>query len=165
MVNLQFFWKNFFLLILCFYFQKAEAQLAYELQAAKIRQKIRNEEIQIDVVERKKLIEIESQEVMRKERELNSTVRLPAEAESYKVQMLAEGRRTQTVQSAKADSDRIRLIGSAEAAAISCIGKADAERMRQKAAVYKQYGDAAIMSIVLEALPKVCLIININLCL
>lgn len=27
--------------------------------------------------------------------------------------------------------------------------------MRQKAAVYKQYGDAAIMSIVLESLPKV----------
>merc|ERR1711976_915271 len=34
---------------------KAEAQLAYELQAAKIQQKIRNEEIQIQVVERSKL--------------------------------------------------------------------------------------------------------------
>ena len=30
--------------------QKAEAQLAYELQAAKIQQKIRNEEIQIQVI-------------------------------------------------------------------------------------------------------------------
>ncbi|XP_063930037.1 flotillin-2 [Zophobas morio] len=134
---------------------KAEAQLAYELQAAKIRQKIRNEEIQIDVVERKKQIEVEAQEVLRKERELNATVRLPAEAESYKVQMLAEGRRTQTVQTAKADSERIKLLGSAEAAAISSVGKADAERMRQKAAVYKQYGDAAIMSLVLDALPKI----------
>ena len=35
--------------ILHFFFQKAEAQLAYELQAAKINQKIRNEEIQIQV--------------------------------------------------------------------------------------------------------------------
>jgi hypothetical protein len=33
-----------------FFFQKAEAQLAYELQAAKIQQKIRNEEIQIQVI-------------------------------------------------------------------------------------------------------------------
>ena len=41
-----------------FYLQKAEAQLAYELQAAKTRQKIRNEEIQIEVVERKKQIEV-----------------------------------------------------------------------------------------------------------
>lgn len=72
---------------------KAEAQLAYELQAAKIRQKIRNEEIQIEVVERKKQIEIEAQEVERRERELNATVRLPAEAESYRVQAIAEGKR------------------------------------------------------------------------
>lgn len=63
------------------------------MQAAKIRQKIRNEEIQIDVVERKKQIEVEAQEVLRKERELNATVRLPAEAESYRVQMIAEGKR------------------------------------------------------------------------
>ncbi|XP_044261113.1 flotillin-2 isoform X1 [Tribolium madens] len=134
---------------------KAEAQLAYELQAAKIRQKIRNEEIQIDVVERKKQIEIEAQEVMRKERELNATVRLPAEAESYKVQMIAEGKRTQTVQTAKAESESIKLLGSAEASAIASIGKADAERMRQKAAVYKQFGNAAIMSLVIDALPKI----------
>jgi flotillin len=67
--------------------------LAYELQAAKIRQRIRNEEIQIDVVERKKLTEIETQEIMRKDRELTATVKLPAEAESYRVQTIAEGKR------------------------------------------------------------------------
>lgn len=38
--------------------QKAESALAYELQAAKIKQKIRNEEIQIEVVERRKQIEV-----------------------------------------------------------------------------------------------------------
>ncbi|XP_050503048.1 flotillin-2 isoform X1 [Diabrotica virgifera virgifera] len=134
---------------------KAQAQLAYELQAAKIRQRIRNEEIQIDVVERKKQIEIEAQEVLRKERELNATVRLPAEAESYKVEILAEGRRTQTVKTAQAESEKIKMLGTAEASAIAGVGKAEAERMRQKAAVYKQYGDAAIMSLVLEALPKI----------
>lgn len=73
--------------------QKAEAQLAYELQAAKIRQKIRNEEIQIDIVERKKQIEVEAQEVLRKEKELNATVRLPAEAESYRLEIIAEGKK------------------------------------------------------------------------
>ncbi|GLH00988.1 uncharacterized protein GBIM_07232 [Gryllus bimaculatus] len=134
---------------------KAEAQLAYELQAAKIRQKIRNEEIQIEVVERRKQIEVESQEVERKERELNATVRLPAEAESYKVQAIAEGKRTQTVEVARAEAERIKKIGSAEAYAIEGVGKAEAERMRMKAAVYKQYGEAAIMSLVLEALPKI----------
>lgn len=38
---------------------------------------------------------------------------------------------------------------------ISKVGKAEAERMRIKANVYKQYGEAAIMNIVLEALPRV----------
>ncbi|XP_047097827.1 flotillin-2 [Schistocerca piceifrons] len=134
---------------------KAEAQLAYELQAAKIRQHIRNEEIQIEVVERRKQIEVEAQEVERKERELNATVRLPAEAESYKVQTIAEGKRTQTVEVAKAEGEKIKQIGAAEAYAIESVGKAEAERMRMKAAVYKQYGDAAIMSLVLDALPKI----------
>ncbi|KAL7019892.1 hypothetical protein ACKWTF_011288 [Chironomus riparius] len=134
---------------------KAESALAYELQAAKIRQKIRNEEIQIDVVERKKQIEIESQEIMRKDCELTSTVKLPAEAESYKVQTIAEGKRTQTLEVARAEAEKIRKLGASEALAIELVGKAEAERMRMKAAVYKQYGDAAIMNIVLEALPKI----------
>ncbi|XP_055316850.1 flotillin-2 isoform X2 [Sitodiplosis mosellana] len=134
---------------------KAESQLAYELQAAKIRQKIRNEEIQIDIVERRKQIEIESQEVERKERELQATVKLPADAENYRVQQIAEGKRTQTIESAKAEAERIKKLGLAEATAIEMVGKAEAEKMRMKATVYKQYGDAAIMSIVLESLPKI----------
>merc|ERR1719450_1376251 len=134
---------------------KAEAQLAYELQAAKIQQRIRNEEIQIQVVERRKQIEIEEQEIRRKEKELMSTVKLPAEAEGYKVQTIAEGKRTQTVESARADAERVRLIGASEARAIEAVGRAEAEKMRMKASAYKQYGDAAIMALVLEALPQI----------
>merc|ERR1712042_347461 len=134
---------------------KAEAQMAYELQAAKIQQRIRNEEIQIQVVERRKQIEIEEQEIKRKEKELISTVRLPAEAEAYKVQTVAEGNRTKTVEAARADGEEIRLIGGAEAKAVEAVGRAEAESMRMKASAYKQYGDAAIMALVLEALPQI----------
>merc|ERR1712064_201722 len=132
-----------------------EAQLAYELQAAKIQQRIRNEEIQIQVVERRKQIEIEEQEIRRKEKELMSTVKLPAEAESYKVQTIAEGKRTQTVEAARAEAERVRLTGAAEARATEAVGRAEAERMRMKASAYKQYGDAAVMALVLEALPQI----------
>ena len=62
--------------------------------------------------------------------------------------------RTQTVMSARGDAEKIKKIGHAEATAIEAIGKAEAERMRMKAAAYKQYGDAAKMSLVLESLPK-----------
>merc|ERR1719327_2205555 len=134
---------------------KAEAQLAYELQAAKIQQRIKQEELQIQVVERRKQIEIEDQEIKRKEKELMATVKLPAEAESFKVQTVAEGMRTKTIETAKAEGEKIRLIGGAEAKAVEAVGRAEAEKMRMKASAYKQYGDAAILSLVLESLPQI----------
>merc|ERR1719347_1590345 len=142
---------------------KAEAQMAYELQAAKIQQRIRNEEIQIQVVERRKQIEIEEQEIKRKEKELIATVKLPAEAEAYKVQTVAEGTRTKTVEAARADGEKIRLIGAAEARAVEAVGRAEAESMRMKASAYKQYGDAAILSIVLESLPQIAAEVSVPL--
>lgn len=78
-------------MFICWCFQKAEAQLAYELQAAKEQQKIRLEEIEIQVVQRKKEITIEEREIDRTDKELIATVKRPAEAEAYKMQQLAEG--------------------------------------------------------------------------
>merc|ERR1712244_16317 len=74
--------------------------------------------------------------------ELTATVKLPAEAEAFKVQTVAEG-------------EKIKLIGGAEARAVEAVGKAEAESMRLEASAYKQYGDAAVMSLVLEALPAI----------
>jgi len=134
---------------------KAQAQLAYQLEAAKLNQKIKSEEVKIDVVVRKKEIEIEEQEILRKEKELKGTVKLPAEAEAFKVHQVAQGKRTQTVAAAKAEAEKVRLIGAAEAQAIEAIGRAEAESMRVKAKAYQQYGDAAVMALVVESLPKI----------
>ncbi len=82
-------------------------------------------------------------------------VKLPVEAEAYKVEQIAQGMRTQTIEASRAQSQRTKMIGAADAYVIEAIGKAEAERMRMKAAAYKQYGDAAILSLTLEALPKV----------
>lgn len=59
---------------------------AYELSAAKVSQKLKHEEKLCDVIERKKLVEVEEQEVQRKERDLVASIKLPAEAEAYRVQ-------------------------------------------------------------------------------
>merc|ERR1712123_441681 len=53
------------------------------------------------------------------------------------------------------EAQKIRLLGGAEAAAIEAIGKAEAQEMELKAAAYKQYGEAAKMKLVLDALPKI----------
>merc|ERR1712213_182856 len=129
---------------------KANAQLAYKLEEAKLNQNIKSEQIKIDVIVRKKEIEIEEQEIQRKEKELKATVRLPAEAEAFKVSRIAEGKRTQTIAGAKAAAEKVRLVGAAEAKSIEAVGCAEAESMRVKAKAYQQYGDRAIMASVIE---------------
>ena len=69
--------------------------------------------------------------------------------------MIPSGNRTRVVESAKAEGEKIRLIGAADARAVEAVGRAEAESMRMKASAYKQYGDAAVMSLVLEALPSI----------
>lgn len=58
--------------------------MAYELQAAKTKQRIKEEQMQIQVVERTQEILVQDQEIQRRQRELDATVRRPAEAEKYK---------------------------------------------------------------------------------
>ncbi|XP_073472897.1 flotillin-2 isoform X1 [Aquarana catesbeiana] len=135
--------------------KKAEAQLAYELQAAKEQQKIRQEEIEIEVVQRKKQIDIEEKEIIRTDKELIAMVRRPAEAEAYRMQQIAEGEKVKQVLIAQAEAEKIRKVGEADASVIEGIGKAEAERMKLKAGAYQSYGEAAKMALVLECLPEI----------
>ncbi|XP_060550388.1 flotillin-2 isoform X2 [Pantherophis guttatus] len=135
--------------------KSAEAQLAYELQGAKEQQKIRQEEIEIEVVQRRRQIDVEEKEIVRMDKELHSTVRLPAEAEAHRMQEVAEGQKVKQVLIAQAEGEKIRKIGEAEALVIEAIGKAEAEKMKLKAEAYQQYGEAAKMALVLDALPHI----------
>ncbi len=134
--------------------RKAEVELAYQLQAAKTKQQIRQEELQIEVVERQKQIEVQEQEIMRRERELDATVRRPAEAERDRLEALAEGNRRRTrveaeaeryrleniaegnkarvVAEAEAEAEATRMHGQAEAEAIRARGLAEAEAIRMR---------------------------------
>jgi len=52
--------------------------------------------MEIEVVERRKQIEVEEKEIARKEKELIAIVRRPAEAEAYRMELIAEGSRYQS---------------------------------------------------------------------
>uniref|UniRef100_A0A915C055 Band 7 domain-containing protein n=1 Tax=Parascaris univalens TaxID=6257 RepID=A0A915C055_PARUN len=135
--------------------KKAEAELAYDLQKAKLMQTIREEEIKIDVTERRKNITLEEKEVERREKELVSVVKLPAEAEAYRMQTIAEGEKTRVVEEAKANAEATKKIGTARAVVIELVGKANAERMRSRADAYKQFGSTATTALVLDKIPEV----------
>jgi len=135
--------------------RRAQAELAYNLQASKVNQLISAELGEIDVVERKKQIEIESEEVLRKDKELIGTINRPAEANRFKVETLAEGSKEARINTARGEAEAIKMVGSAEASKILAIGEAEAEAMRVKAEAFKTYGDAAITEMILNVLPTV----------
>jgi len=49
--------------------------------------------MQITVIERAQQIQIQEQEIIRRERELEATVRKPAEAEKYRLEKIADANR------------------------------------------------------------------------
>ena len=55
---------------------KAEAAMAHGLQTAKTKQQLCAEQLQVTIIERRKQIEIEEQEIVRKKKELTATVKL-----------------------------------------------------------------------------------------
>ncbi len=157
--------------------KKAEADLAYDLQKYKTGQLVKAEEVQVSIIEKQKQIELQQQEILRKQRELEANVQKPADAERYKVETLANARKFQleaeaagsaaaskatgfanadvakAVGMAEADANKAR--GLAEAAIIEAQGKATAEAMRMKADSFKQYNEAAVVEMIIRILPEV----------
>lgn len=62
--------------------------MAFELQSAKTKQRIMEEQMQVKVVERGQEIAVQEQEMMRREKELEATVRRPANAEKFRLDIL-----------------------------------------------------------------------------
>merc|ERR1712029_1056595 len=134
---------------------KAEAEMAYSLQAAKVQARIKEEEMQVKVVERQQNIAIQEQEILRKEKELDSKVRKPAEAEKFKLEKLAEAEKLRLILEAEAEAEAVALRGEAEAYAIEVKAKAEAEQMNKKAEAFKEYKEAALVEMMLKVLPQV----------
>jgi flotillin len=93
--------------------------------------------------------------MQRRERELEATVRRPAEAEKYRLEKLAEANHNRVVLEAEAEAESVRLRGEAEAYAIEVKARAEAEQMAKKADAWKEYKEAAMIDMLLDTLPKV----------
>lgn len=144
--------------------KKAQSDLAYDLQAAKTKQAIKEEDMQVKVIERTQQIQLQEQEITRRERELEATVRKPADAEKYRLEKIAEANRTRVILEAEAEAESIKVKGEAEAFAVEAKAKAEAEQMAKKADAWKDYQDAAMVDMILETLPKIAAEISAPLC-
>ena len=157
--------------------KKAESELAYDLQKFKTSQLVKAEEVQVSIIEKQKQIELQQQEILRRQRELEAQVQKPADAERYRVETLAAATKFQLETEAAgaasatkatgfaraevvkvtgtAEADANKARGLAEAAVIEAQGAATAEAMRRKADSFKEYNQAAIIQLIVEALPQI----------
>jgi len=146
--------------------KKAEADLAYDRKKYILEQEVQKEAMQVEIVKKEKEIELQEQEAKRKEQELDATIRKPADAERYKIEITAEADRIKKSKEAEAQSyaikaegaakaEAIKAAGLAEAEIIKAKGEAEAEALARKAEAYKQFNDAAIAQMVIEKLPDI----------
>ena len=157
--------------------QKAQADLAYDLQKFKTGQLVMAEQVQVNIIEKQKQIELQEQEIKRRQKELEANVQKPADAERYKVETLANARKFQLEAEAAgaasatkatgfaaadvakatgiAEAEANKARGLAQAAVIEAQGKATAEAMSAKAESFKQYNQAAVIEMIVRILPEI----------
>jgi len=134
---------------------KAESDLAYELQTSIVKQRIRWETLEIENVQRKKEIEVQTHEIIRIEKELQTNAIIPTQAEAYKIETLAEANKNRQFSAADADKSAIIAKAKAESIAIRAKGIAEADIMQQKAQAWKTYQQSALVQHMVDLMPTI----------
>jgi flotillin len=145
--------------------QKAQSDKAYEIQTNIQQQKVMEEQVSIDRVQREGQIKVQDAEIQRREKELTATVLKSAEMERQKIQQLAEAEKARLILEAngraeakrveaQGEADAIRALGLADADAIKAKGFAEAEAMNVKAEAFAGYNQAAVIDKLLNKLPE-----------
>ncbi|MET3687779.1 flotillin [Priestia megaterium] len=155
---------------------KARADQAYDLETARAKQDVTEQEMQIRIIERQKQIELEEKEILRRERQYDSEVKKKADADRYSVEQSAEAEKAKQLAEAdankyrieamaKAEAERVRIDGLAKAEAQRAQGESEAEIIRLKglaeaeakqkvAEAFEQFGQAAILDMIIKMLPE-----------
>jgi len=157
--------------------QKAEADLAYDLQKNVTLRQVREQEVEVEIVEKHKRIELEQLEIQRKQKELEATIQRPADARKYEVERVAEAERFRLENVAEGESRSRKLTGFAQAEVVQAQGEAEAEAAKarglaeaevirqrglseaagsmEKARAWQEYNEAAIAQLLIEKLPDI----------
>ncbi|WP_462411067.1 flotillin family protein [Neobacillus sp. Marseille-QA0830] len=155
---------------------KARADMAYDLESAKAKQDVTEQEMQVKIIERQKQIELEEKEILRRERQYDSEVKKKADADRYAVEQAAAAEKAKQMADAeankyrieamaKAEAERVRIDGLAKAEAQKAQGLSEAEVIRMKglaeaeakqkiAEAFEQFGQAAVLDMIIKMLPE-----------
>ncbi len=160
--------------------KKAEADAAYTIQEQEQQKSIETARVNAQIAKAERDAELKRQEVEIAKQKLDADIRAQADAERYRMeqeaqadlfkrQKEAEAKRYEEEQAAEAmkkaaeaakyakeqEAAGIAAVGRAEAEAIQAKALAEAEGIDRKAEAMKKYGEAAIVEMIMDALPEI----------
>ena len=160
--------------------KKAEADAAYSIQEQEQRKTIEVTSANANIAKAEREAELKAREVEVRKQTLDAEIRAKADAERYrqeqeaqaelfKRQKDAEAKRFEQEQAAAAqmkiaeaqrfakeqEAEGIAAVGRAEAEAIRAKALAEAEGIDKKAEAMKKYGEAAVVEMIMAALPEI----------
>lgn len=160
--------------------KKAEADAAYTIQEQEQQKSIETARVNAQIAKAERDAELKKQEVEIAKQKLEAEIRAQADAERYRMeqeaqadlfkrQKEAEAKRYEEEQAAEAmkkAAEAAKFAKEQEAAGISAVGKAEAEAIQakalaeaegidRKAEAMKKYGQAAMVEMVMQALPDI----------
>ena len=160
--------------------KQAEADAAYSIQEQEQRKTIEVASANANIAKAEREAELKAREVEVKKQTLDAEIRAKADAERYrqeqeaqaqlfKRQKEAEAKRFEQEQQALAqmkiaeaerfakeqEAEGIAAVGRAEAEAIKAKALAEAEGIDKKAEAMKKYGEAAVVEMIMAALPEI----------
>lgn len=142
--------------------KKAEADAAYKIQEEVQRKTVEVTSANADIARREKEVELAEREINLKERRLDAEIRKQADADKYAAERRAEAElitRQKEAEAKRYEQEQtaagIKAVGEAEAEAIRLKAIAEAEGIDKKAEAMKKYGEAAVIEIIMQALPEI----------
>jgi len=160
--------------------KKAEADAAYEIQSQEQRKSIETATVNAEIARTQRQAELKQYEVEVEKQKLEAEIRAKADAERYRQQQEAEAdlfKRQKDAEAARYEQEQkaaaemkiaesqkfakeqeaegIAAVGKAEAEAIRAKALAEAEGIDKKAEAMKKYGEAAVIEMVMQALPEI----------
>jgi flotillin len=134
---------------------QATADKAYEIETNVMQQRVVEEGVRVQQVEREAQVKVQEAEIARRERELIATVLKQAEIERQRIETLANAERQRLITEAEGRASSIRAQGEAEAEIIFKKGEAEAKAMNIKAEAFQEYNQAAVVDKLISGLPDV----------
>ncbi|WP_152391805.1 flotillin family protein [Paenibacillus guangzhouensis] len=155
---------------------KAEADQAYQIQEAKAKQLMVEEQMKVELVRKDREIDLQEKEILVRQKQYDAEVKKKADADKYAVEQAAEADKARKMREAealqysieaqaKANAEQKRLEGLAIADAERAKGTADAEVIRLRglaeaeakeklAEAFQKFGEAAVLDIIVKMLPE-----------